>query len=58
MLVLSRKKNESLMIGENIRVYIESIRGAKVRIGIEAPSNVKVLRSEVWERDQKDRDRA
>ncbi len=47
MLVLSRKKDESIVIGNNIRVVIVDIRGDKVRLGIEAPRDVPVHRSEV-----------
>ncbi len=49
MLVLSRKKNENIVIGENIRVFIVDIRGDTVRLGIAAPDNVPVHRSEVFE---------
>ena len=47
MLVLSRKKNELIFIGKDIVVTTVEIRGDKVRIGIEAPSNVPVHREEV-----------
>lgn len=47
MLVLSRKKNESIVIDGNIVVTIVEIRGDKVRLGIEAPKEVPVHRSEV-----------
>ncbi len=49
MLVLSRKKNESVMIGDDIKIMIIEIRGNKVRIGIDAPKHVKVHREEVYE---------
>lgn len=49
MLVLSRRKNESIVIGENIVVTIIEIRGDKVRLGISAPSEVSVHRTEVLE---------
>lgn len=48
MLVLSRKKNENIVIGDDIRVYIVDIRGDTVRLGIMAPDNVPVHRSEVY----------
>jgi carbon storage regulator len=48
MLVLSRKMNESIVIGENVKVTIVSIIGDKVRIGIEAPKEVQVHRMEVY----------
>jgi carbon storage regulator len=49
MLVLSRKKGESIMIGDHIEVKIISIDGDQVKIGIEAPKTVKVHRSEIFE---------
>jgi carbon storage regulator len=49
MLVLSRKKNESIIINDNITVTIIEIRGDKVRLGIEAPKDVTVHRREVYE---------
>jgi carbon storage regulator len=49
MLVLSRKKNESIRIGDGITITIVSVQGGKVRIGIEAPQNVVVHRQEVYE---------
>lgn len=47
MLVLSRKINEAILIGDNIRVTVVAIRGNQVRIGIEAPPDVPVFREEV-----------
>lgn len=49
MLVLSRKLGESLLIGETIRVTVVDIRGDKVRLGIEAPTEIAVHRQEVQE---------
>jgi carbon storage regulator len=49
MLVLSRKKNESIVINDNIVVTIVEIRGDKVRLGIDAPRDVAVHRQEVLE---------
>ncbi|WP_391120324.1 carbon storage regulator CsrA [Psychrobacillus sp. L3] len=49
MLVLSRKKDESIMIGDQIELKILSVDGDQVKIGIIAPKNVKVYRSEVYE---------
>lgn len=48
MLVLSRKKNESIVIDDNIIVTVVEIRGDKVRLGIQAPKEVPVHRSEVY----------
>ncbi len=49
MLVLSRKTNESIVIGENIVVTVVEIRGDRVRLGIEAPRAVSVYRREVYD---------
>jgi carbon storage regulator len=48
MLVLSRKHDERIMIGENIVITVVDIRGDKVRLGIEAPKDVPVHRQEVY----------
>lgn len=53
MLVLSRKINESIVIGADITVTIVDIRGDKIRLGIEAPNEVRILRSELTQRDPK-----
>lgn len=49
MLVLSRKKDEKIIIGDNITVMVIEIRGDKVRLGIDAPKEVSVHRQEVYE---------
>ena len=49
MLILSRKINEKIMIGEDISVSIIEIRGDQVRIGVDAPKTVKVFRQEVFD---------
>lgn len=49
MLVLSRKKNESIIINDHIIVTVVEIRGDKVRLGIDAPKDVSVHRREVYE---------
>lgn len=48
MLVLSRKKNESIVIDDQIVVTVIEIRGDKVRLGIEAPTEIGIHRQEVW----------
>jgi len=49
MLVLSRKKNESIVINDNITIVVVEVRGDKVRLGVEAPKEVPVHRREVYE---------
>jgi carbon storage regulator len=49
MLVLSRKENEVVWIGDDIRVMVIEIRADKVRLGFEAPTDVKVYRDEVFQ---------
>jgi carbon storage regulator len=49
MLVLSRKKNESIVIDDRIKIVVVEIRGDKVRLGVEAPKEVPVHRQEVYD---------
>ncbi len=49
MLVLSRRKNESVVIDDDISIVVVEIRGDKVRLGIEAPKNVTVHRKEIYD---------
>lgn len=49
MLVLSRKKDESIMIGDQIEIKILAVEGEQIKLGIVAPKTVKVHRSEVFE---------
>jgi carbon storage regulator len=58
MLVLSRQRDESIMIGDNIVVTIVDIRGDKVRLGINAPTEIPVHRQEVYEAIQRENIRA
>ncbi len=48
MLVLTRKSNQSIMIGDDIEVSVLSVMGEKVRIGIQAPQSVPVFRKEIY----------
>ncbi len=56
MLVLSRKKDEKIIIGDNITVMVIEIRGDKVRLGIEAPKEVTVHRQEVYDAIKREQD--
>lgn len=47
MLVLSRKNNERLLIGNDVEVVVLSIQGNRVRLGIRAPENLKIVRNDV-----------
>jgi carbon storage regulator len=58
MLVLSRQRDESIIIGDNIVVTIVDVRGDKVRLGIEAPREVSVHRREVYEAIQRENQQA
>ena len=55
MLVLSRKKDEKIIIGENITLMVIEIRGDKVRLGIDAPKDVSVHREEVYNAIKRER---
>jgi carbon storage regulator len=58
MLVLSRQRDESIIIGDNIIITIVDIRGDKVRLGIEAPTEIPVHRQEVYEAIQRENAKA
>jgi carbon storage regulator len=58
MLVLSRQRDESIVIGDNIVVTIVDVRGDKVRLGIEAPREVSVHRREVYDAIQRENQQA
>jgi carbon storage regulator len=55
MLVLTRKSNQSIMIGDDIEVSVLAIMGEKVRIGIQAPRDIPVFRKEVYLEIQQER---
>jgi carbon storage regulator len=54
MLVLSRKKSESIIINDNITIVVVELRGDKVRLGVEAPKEVPVHRREVYDAIRRD----
>ena len=56
MLVLTRKADEQIVIGDNITVTVVSVRGGMVRLGFEAPKEILIYRSEVFEAIQRDKD--
>jgi carbon storage regulator len=58
VLVLTRKANQSIMIGDDIEVSVLAIMGEKIRLGIEAPRSVPVFRKEVYIEIQQDREEA
>ena len=50
MLILTRKLGEGLFIGDDIRITVVEVRGRQIRLGIEAPSHVVILREEIYQR--------
>lgn len=58
MLILTRKTNQSIMIGDQIEIVIVEVRGDQVKIGIKAPKNVSVHRSEVYKEIQEQNKKA
>ena len=58
MLVLTRKANQSIMIGDDVEISVLAIMGEKVRIGVDAPRSVPVFRKEVYEEIQQSRETA
>jgi len=55
MLVLSRQKDESIVIGDDVEITIVDVRGDKVRLGISAPKNIPVHRREVYDAIQREK---
>ena len=55
MLVLSRQKDESIMIGDDVEITIVDVKGDKVRLGINAPRSISVHRKEIYEAIQKEK---
>lgn len=57
MLVLTRKPDQSIMIGDGVEVQVLSVAGEKVRLGVTAPREVSIFRNEVYERISDERER-
>ncbi len=58
MLVLSRQRDETIMIGDDVEITVVDIRGDKVRLGINAPREIQVHRKEVWEAIKRENEQA
>ena len=58
MLVLSRKENQSIFIGEDIEVTILEIKDGNIKIGIEAPDNIRIYRKEIFDEIKNENSRA
>ncbi len=58
MLILSRKPNQKILIGDNIEITLVEIKGEQVKIGINAPSSVKVFREEIYKEIQTENEAA
>jgi len=55
MLLLTRKIGQSIIINDNIEIFVKIIRGLHVQLGIEAPKEIEVHRREIWERIQEEK---
>lgn len=55
MLILTRRINEALIVGDNVHITILGIRGNQVRIGVKAPKDVSVHREEIYQKIQKEK---
>lgn len=58
MLILTRKKEESIVIGDNVEVKVLEINDGKVKLGIEAPKNIDIIRKELYENIQEENKKA
>ena len=58
MLVLTRKKNESIMLGVDIKITVLEINGESIKIGIDAPKELTVLRGEIYRKVEKENNMA
>ena len=58
MLILTRKTGESVVVGDQIRVVVVEVKGRQVRLGVEAPEDMKIYRGEIFDRIQEENSRA
>ena len=58
MLILTRRPQETLVVGDNIKVQVLGVKGGQVRLGVEAPREVPVYREEIWVRIKRDKSKA
>ena len=58
MLILTRKKNEAIMIGENVEIKVLEVKDGQVRVGIDAPREISIFRKEVYDAIQEENRRA
>ena len=58
MLILTRKSGESIVVGDHIRVVVVEVKGRQVRLGVEAPDDMKIYRAEIFDRIQEENSRA
>lgn len=58
MLILTRKPNESIVVGDQIRIVVVEVKGRQVRLGVEAPGDTKIYRGEIFDRIQAENSRA
>ena len=56
LLVLARREGESVVIGDDVQVFVVSIDGDKVRLGFRGPKSVSIHRREIWEKIQAERE--
>jgi carbon storage regulator len=58
MLILTRRPQETLVVGDNIKVQVLGVKGGQVRLGVEAPREVPVDREEIWVRIKRDKSKS
>ena len=58
MLILTRRPQEVLRVGDNIKVHVLEVKGGQIRLGVEAPREIPVYREEIWVRIKRDKSKA